>query len=189
MKKLLLTLLLLLPYTASAQVYKWTDETGNVHYSTKKADPTAKVAELPELTKGEVPPPSPDSLQTCFSHGGIDCMVGEDEDGSVICKDGEKNSMERFLFNCKEAKINLENIGEVSKEGDFPIYIRNKSGVKAKKVKVDYQVDASHKASLTGPAEIAPFALAEYLLPAIYFIDGKSTADKKSVKVSCENCP
>ncbi len=187
MKATLLTILLLIPLNLLAQVYTWTDDTGKIHYSTKKADPTAIVAELPELTKGEVPPPA-ENL-TCFTHGGIDCMIGADEDGSVVCKDGEKNSIERYLFNCKESKITLENIGEVSKEGDFPIYVRNKSGVKAKKVKIEYQVNADTKANLTGPAEIAPFELAEYLLPAIYFIDGKSRPEKKAVKVACENCP
>lgn len=188
MKIISLLLLVLIPLNLIAQVYSWTDEQGQVHYSTRQLDPQAKMAELPELTKGEVTVPKEDSV-TCFDHGGIDCMVGADKDGSVVCKDGETNSMERFLFKCKEAKIALENIGDISKEGDFPIYIRNKSGVTAKKVKIEYRVNSEHVATLSGSSEIAPFEIAEYLLPAIYFIDGKSMPERKAVKATCENCP
>lgn len=57
MRHLIGTLLLLGCFTAQAQVYKWVDENGVVHYTDKPPSSSAKPAKLPALQtfKGDVP--------------------------------------------------------------------------------------------------------------------------------------
>ncbi len=52
----LVVLLLLAPFVASAQVYKWTDENGKVHYSDQPKTAADKPIELPESMIYKAPP-------------------------------------------------------------------------------------------------------------------------------------
>ncbi len=51
-----LFLLLLIPFAARAQVYKWTDEYGNVHYSDQPHETTDKPIDMPESMIYKAPP-------------------------------------------------------------------------------------------------------------------------------------
>ena len=52
----LVVLLLLAPFTVCAQVYKWTDKDGNVHYSDTPQKTTDKPLDLPESMIYKAPP-------------------------------------------------------------------------------------------------------------------------------------
>ena len=138
--------------------------------------------------KGEAVIPE-DLLLTCDDHGGIDCEAGEDEDGSVLCRDGFEDAAARFIFTCKSAKLELASISELDIEsGDYTILIRNKQGVRAKKVKVVYQLAEDNEVTVGGPANISAFRVGEYKISGMYFITEGKDPDSSKVKVSCENC-
>ena len=61
----------------SAKIYKWTDQNGKVHFSTKPSDEKAKATQLPEIQKenyeekiGKIKAITP---KNCSAHNGIDC--------------------------------------------------------------------------------------------------------------------
>jgi hypothetical protein len=44
----------------------------------------------------------------CSGHGGVDCSVGADTDGSVICADGWRNSSVSYSSMAKCAKVSAK---------------------------------------------------------------------------------
>ena len=84
---LIFMILISLPGIADQKIYKWVSPDGSVSYSTKKPKAEAEVAKLPPIMRAEVKIPE-NTLESCESHGGIDCQAGPDGDGSVICMDG-----------------------------------------------------------------------------------------------------
>lgn len=189
MKKTFIVLaIFLLPQLTAAQVYSWKDEKGQTHYSSKKNTKNAKPVDLPEIMKGDVAVPA-DLLVTCANHGGIDCEAGQDEDGSVICRDGFKDAASRFIFTCKSTQLELVNISKLDPaSGEYTILIRNKQGVRAKKVEVAYQLAKKNEIKLEGSKNINAFGVGEYKISGMYFItDGKDPQNAK-VKFTCENC-
>lgn len=187
-KTFLILILFLLPQITTAQVYTWTDKEGQTHYSSKKDSKSAKPADLPEIMKGEAVIPE-ELLQTCDDHGGIDCEAGEDEDGSVICRDGSTEAASRFIFTCKSTQLELVSVSELDVEsGDYTILIRNKQGVRAKKVQVVYQLAEDNEVKISGPTNISAFRVAEYKISGMYFITEGKDPESSKVKYACENC-
>ena len=174
----------------AAPVYSWTDDQGITHYSSKPAHKTAKPAELPPITRGEVKL-AKTNLVSCDSHGGIDCQSGPDGDGSVLCRDGFSGASARFLFSCKTAKLELADVSDVSDSGAFKAFIRNKKPVAASKVAITYETVEGATLALTGPSEIEPFGLAEYAFAPqpgkTVEIPSKPTIAE--LTLSCANCP
>lgn len=177
-----------LPLFSSAEVYKWTDETGTVHYSTSKQDDQAAPVKLPKIMKGDVK--IPESLKiTCVDHGGINCSAGPDEDGSVVCQDGYRDAVTRFVFNCKTAKLEITEISDLDEEGNFLVYVRNKSAVRAEKVKVQIFLTEDKPETLEGADKINSFQAAEYKIPGLLMIgDPQAKPKKEQIVVECENC-
>ena len=187
-KTLLILIVFLLPQITAAQVYTWQDSEGKTHYSSKKDVKNAKPADLPKIMKGEAVIPE-DLLKTCDDHGGIDCEAGEDEDGSVLCRDGFKDAASRFIFTCKSTQLELVSISELDVEsGDYTILIRNKQGVRAKEVKVVYQLGEDNEVKVSGPTSITAFRVGEYKISGMYFITEGKDPESSKVKFACENC-
>ena len=61
-------------------VFRWADEKGVVHYTSKPLEQNSKPAALPPITRGEVKVTAGELL-TCKSHGDINCEAGADKDG------------------------------------------------------------------------------------------------------------
>jgi Domain of unknown function (DUF4124) len=86
--------------TATADpVYRWEAPNGSVHYSSKPPHQGAKPADLPPIMKGDIKL-SKTYFISCDQHGGLNCNAGADQDGSVICNDGFKNSSLRHKKVC-----------------------------------------------------------------------------------------
>lgn len=172
---------------SAEEIYKWTDDSGITHYSTKAAK-GSKVAELPEITRGEVKLPS-SLLQSCKSHLGIDCRAGADSDGSVICTDGFRDSAQRFNFLCKTAKLEVTEIGEVLASGSFKIFVRNSKPVAADGAKVIFKPDGETEYILSGPEKIEGFEVAEFIFLPPASISDKLKPEKENLSLACDNCP
>lgn len=75
-------------------------------------------------------------LESCITHGGINCEKGADKDGSVICADGFTESSALFSMRCSEGKLSIVDIkpGEFNKKNiaTYTLYLRN-TGAKAVK--------------------------------------------------------
>lgn len=175
-------------------VYRWEDpKTGSIHYSSKAPSKDARPAELPKITRGEVKVNKTKNV-TCDSHGGVNCQAGTDGDGSAICSDGFKDVTTRFRFACSSPKLEITDISELTEAGNFTIFVRNSKSVAAKKPVVSYQPDFGDKVTLTGPASVEPFGIAEFTFNYEELaLKGKTLKLSKKpnagqIDVSCENC-
>lgn len=187
MIKLLLSLLLINFSLLAEEIYQWTDSNGVTHFSTKKSSTDAKKAELPDIMKAEVKVPK-DLLLTCSTHGGIDCQAGADQDGSVVCSDGFRDSSERHIFSCKSTKIDVAEISNPDPNGKITVFVRNKKGALAEGVAVTYVSKTEKRIPLEGPEIIEGFKVAEYYLPGLYLNDGTIKPEKSQLEVKCTNC-
>ncbi len=171
--------------TLSAQtIYKYTDEEGRTHYSTEPQDLSAKPAELPEITKAEFETHK-NLPETCSKHGGINCQLGADEDGSVICYDGFRGSVARFKFHCMSPKVQFVT-AEQSTDG-FKVIFRNANSVQAEGMKIVYQPSGVGY-PLEGPIAIAGFAMEEYSLKLPEELL-RQELEAEKLFVQCLNCP
>lgn len=170
------------------RVYKWTDENGAVHYSNKAGSPEAKVAKLPEITRGDykvVPPKIP----TCQNHGGIDCEAGPDSDGSVICQDGFTEALTRFAFNCKSPKLGIADVTDINPEGGFSVFVRNTKSVAALNPALFLKLESGPEIKLAGPEQIEPYGIGEFLFTPK---DDQVVTTKPTIanlQLTCANCP
>lgn len=154
--------------SADAQVYRWQDENGVVHYSSKPAAKGAERAELPAISRGEVKVP-PSLLQGCADHGGVSCAEGADTDGSVICLDGFKGSHQRFRASCGSPKLEIAEISRPDRNGRFTVSLRNLNSAPAREVTIVFSIAADQKFDLEGAREIESFGTAEFVFdPATY---------------------
>jgi len=147
---------------ASAQVYKTVDKDGNVHYSSKPPAKGAKPANLPEIMRAEVKL-TEKKLETCDKHGGVNCQAGADKDGSVICYDGFAEATARFRFSCSAAKLEISDVSDLSPAGGFTVFVRNSKSVKAAEAALIYKPQGGKEVKLSGPSEIEPFGVAEFV--------------------------
>ena len=178
------------------QIYKWVDKDGKEHYSTAASHKSAVPVELPEIMRGEVRLPA-QLLQTCASHGGIDCQAGPDDDGSVVCNDGFRGSAERYVFKCSTAKLEVSNVSDLKDNGSFSVFVRNSKSVAAEKPKVTFKINPRNEYLLEGPEIIPPFEVAEFFFyPHFQIKDEKLLKEAASIKpgmlrfeLACMNCP
>lgn len=116
--------------------------------------------------------------QTCRRKGGVDCTKGADEDGSVICIDGSKDSAQKFSDECTTARITIVNEEIVGEEK--LVAVRNLSSVTAKGIEVSLSRLDRTKTRYEGPKEIEPFGVAEFR--------GRKGNSYETLSVQCENC-
>ena len=187
---ILLCILILLPQGLFADsVYKWEDKAGVAHYSSRPGDAAAKPATLPEITRADVKI-SINPLQTCDKHGGINCQLGADSDGSAICYDGFKGAVTRYSFNCSSPKLRISDVSERDASGGFTVYVRNLASVAAAHAALIYKhgLDA-RQVKLDGPIEIAPFGLGEYKYSPAPIDQGQPKPTLAELEIDCANCP
>ena len=173
---------------AGAEVYKWQDDNGVVHYSSKPTSEAAQPADLPHITRADVSIPS-SGLVSCSKHGGIDCQAGPDPDGSVICMDGFTGATTRYRFHCNTPKLSISEVSDQTPEGTYKVAVRNAKAVKANKVSLFFERPDGKEVPLNGPAEVEPFGAAEYVLDKV---DAEGLSSKPTIanlRLACSNCP
>ena len=208
---ILITFFLVANYSFAQPVSKEVDSSGHVFY--KSSDSVKHSAALPEIKKENLEEKISEIKKniplTCSQHQGIDCEKGADaDDQSVICVDDFRDSKESFKEFCSQTRLQLlsesfldEHDQEIPKElrkpkkygGKVPVKIvvklRNLSGVPAKNVVVQAEI-VKRSFDGTGPSEISPFALEEYVvninearLPL--FSDFRT---RYRTVINCDNC-
>jgi hypothetical protein len=195
------------------EIYSWKDESGTVHYSTVPKTNKAKPAVLPEINrenlsdriqaiKSSVPP-------TCVNHGGVDCNAGRDSDGSVLCIDGFKDSVEPFVFACLEARLKVRDATLTDLDGQtisyrigsptpkantlkyLTITLRNTAAIKAYDISVSIPWKYKQELPMDGPARIDGYGVGEYTLAFDRDVSATSILSilkEKPLTVSCTNC-
>ena len=172
----------------ASPVYKWQDKDGVTHYSSKPTAQDAQPAKLPEITRAEVKI-STEGLQTCNKHGGVNCQLGPDSDGSVVCYDGFKGAVTRYRFNCNSPKLKISDVAERDENGGFTVYVRNSASVAASQAAVLYKPsENSREIKLAGPIEIEPFGLGEYKYTPGAGDAGMPKPSLSELNIECANC-
>lgn len=197
-----LAMMFSLTTACSQEIYSWTDEQGKTHYSNEAKDSTAKSVTLPDTERynadQRIKDLKKETARTCLNKGGVQCSLGADEDGSVICSDGSKNSEESFKASCSEVKL----IAELNRPKKrlskqllrIPVTatVRNQSSQDAKGVEVKVKfpntpnADEYFDLKLEGPSVIPSFGIAEYTFSG-RLIDDRVVI-KGVISVDCENC-
>jgi len=179
---------LLLPRAADAQVYKWEDGSGVIHYSNKAPRAGLKPVQLPPITRGEVKL-SQRKLETCDKHGGINCQLGPDTDGSVICYDGFRGAVSRYRFSCTAPKLEVADVSDLKDDGSFSVFVRNSKSVTAREPEVFFKQPEGREVKLKGPTTVEAFGLAEF----VYQSAGRPVITQKPtiehLSLACANCP
>lgn len=183
---------------AQEKIYKWTDKQGKVHFSNSQTMLEQKEAELPVIQKENIESKinrlKQNTPASCENHGGLDCASGKDfSDGSVICIDSFRDSIQPFDFYCTEAKLSENTkVSEINEIATIEVSLRNESAIKARNIKVKYKLEEFRKieVELTGPNDIEPFGLETYSFISKDKLD-KRYPDRaimgRSI-VSCDNC-
>jgi len=184
-------------------IYKYVDELGVIHYSTKPSKAGDRPVKLPKIKHQNLDKTidsiKGSSLPTCVSHGGIDCQAGQDKDGSVICVDGFTGAVRPFRFRCMESKLKeasfvvfnknnqpvakntLGNIGV----SELILSVHNNSSVKSYGISVSFFFKNKKEVKASGPQSIEPYGIGEYILK----LNGVSVdLSELAYKVSCTNC-
>jgi hypothetical protein len=176
LKKIALLIVLILPRMAITDdsVYEWSDDRGVRYFSNKKdANPKARIADLPEIQHLSFP--EAPVAEPCSAHGGVDCSKGQDSDGSVICVDGYKKALARFIFLCSAAKLSLEEV--LQKDGKSVVIVRNSASIASKGTKVTLRDQTAE-----GPESVEAHSIGEFVLPV------PEINNKSEVVVACTNC-
>ena len=184
---IVLAFLLCGPRDAAAQkIYKYTDEQGRTRYTTDAPTNGARPATLPRITIAPYEAKAPAGPKSCARHGGFNCAAGNDADGSVICFDGFRDSMERFNFSCTAAKLSINEIKERDGGNTFTVFVRNLSGVDAARPVVVFRTSTKDRREITGPEKIEAYGVAEFHISLKPF-DMKPQA--ANLEATCANCP
>lgn len=197
---ILLIFAILISSTCPAQekIYKWTDASGKVHFSNSPLVENQQEAQLPVIEREnlgqKIQRIKQNTPANCEKHGGLDCAQGKDPiDGSVVCLDGFRDAIMPFDFNCLEAKLAATT--KVSEEKDIAtieVSLRNESPIKAINIKVKYKLEAFRniEVELTGPIDIEPYGLENYIFISKDKLD-KRYPDRAIIgksMVKCANC-
>lgn len=186
----------------SQEIYTWTDESGTTHYSNEAKDKAAKSANLPDTERynsdKRIKDLKKETERTCLNRGGVQCSLGEDTDGSVVCSDGSRDSEETFIASCSEVKLIAElhkpkkRLSKQLLQIPLNAEVRNQSSQEAKNVSVKVKLpqnpvsDEFYELKLEGPTSISSFGVAQYTY------SGKLIDDRVILKgiisADCENC-
>ena len=159
-------------------IYKSASKNGVPIYSSNASRHKAEVVKLPTLTKEAFPDNTKNNgLLSCSSHGGINCTLGKDLDGSVICYDGFRESQERYVFSCNKAKLKILEASLISGTSSSSFIVRNLSSVNAKNLSIILK----NSKILNAPNEIAGYDSAEVKVEGLL-------KNLSGVSVSCANC-
>ena len=183
-------------------VFTWIDSEGNKHYSNSSNNQNSEKADLPKIEKQDIEERIEElksvSNKTCINKGGINCEAKADTDGSVICMDGSKDSIENFRDMCSEVKLSTE-IYMPNKRSNkmlvrYPIVVkvRNNAAIEARNVKIELNVlkslssELREKLQLEGPSNIPQFGIAEYTFTGRSY--DERILKKANINSYCDNC-
>lgn len=215
----LVFLSMLISPAAAENIYQLENNEGIVTYSNKPSSANDKPIDLPNITKEksdarlkEIQAKAPG---TCASHGGVDCTKGADEeDGSVICQDGNKDAVLPYRFECLSASIESDvliklfgeeetyRLVELNRDSQLlkklakgkvekiTLSIRNLSEIDAQGIDVKVVLDEKRSFSAQGPENIAAFGLADFTLnpEALDAVLGINDLASLRADVECTNC-
>ncbi len=201
--------ILLSNHTSFAEpIYRHVDATGKVTYSTEPNTAGEQPAALPQIKRVRIDTPPTTvtpQFQTCEKRGGIECSKGADADGSVLCRDGSKDSLERFGEFCVEVRLSAgkaeftdregksfvpKTISDMEKLGEVRVTVRNLQGIVAKGVHAEVLFPRPFGSlELHGPAQVDAYGLAEYSadLSGVRSMYLQKFLQLKPA-VRCENC-
>lgn len=159
-------------------IYSSESKSGVIVYSNKAGQGINKVATLPAIIKQKnLYNTQTKAAASCSANGGIDCSKGADSDGSVICYNGFRDSLERYAFSCSRAKLKIIDQSLTSQNGKTKFVVRNMASVDAKNISIQSKLCRT----IEGPNLIAAYDSAEFICDA----ELKNT---QSIKIECENC-
>lgn len=210
-------ILLSAEFCVADEIYSWTDKNGKVHFSTKPVSPKASKADLPEVKRENLSEKIKEikslTPPNCSSHGGIDCSIGADEDGSVICSDGYRDARLPYRFHCLEVRMTAGNLELMTSEKEIVgiikrnealsrsmfdehpdlslhLVVRNNSSTAAFGVEVGIKAPGREALDAQGPVSIEPYGIGEYHLPLKSFepLLSISKIRQLSYNVKCTNC-
>jgi len=198
----------------SGKIYRWTDSTGQVHFSNTPKSSESKPADLPAIRRENIDQrirtlkdSTPDN---CIRHGGIDCPHGADSDGSVVCLDGYRDAIMPFQFECMEARLQSQFSVDTGGEDQQSVVhsrslsralagktarglrlsLRNLSGVAAFGLQIEFQIGKRNTFKAEGPDKIEPYGSADYVLTFAQagLAPNLAQIEQSEYKVSCTNC-
>lgn len=129
MKKILLLVLICVAYSAQAQLYRWVDEKGGVHYTDQPPPPTAKKVEEKKFTDNVVQTDKlPYGVQQAVKNFPVILYTG---DCGEACTSGKAYLVKRGIpFSERlpgKNAADLEELKKVSKENLIPLLLVGKS--------------------------------------------------------------
>ncbi len=125
---------------------------------------------------------------SCFAHGGTDCAAGPDSDGSVICTDGFKEVRARYNFNCRQAKLAVNNAEYDQQLRQLKVLVRNNSQVTATNIVVYIKQKSGPKVISNNVEKIDPFGAGDFVFNNIILLDNFRDKIVDNLVVSCDNC-
>jgi hypothetical protein len=159
-------------------IYKSESKSGIPVYSSKSSSNQAEIAKLPTLkTETADTNTEKQELISCSSHGGINCSLGKDIDGSVICYDGFRDSQQRYVFSCSRAKLEILEASLTSDASSSSFIVRNLSNVTAKVLSVSLR----NSLVIKGPEQLDGYDSIEIKVEGVL-------KNLSGISVSCENC-
>ncbi|MCB0319858.1 MAG: hypothetical protein KDD60_02965 [Bdellovibrionales bacterium] len=178
-----------LPSVSRAEngVFSWEDESGVLHFSSKKGDPKAQQAKLPAINRGEVQLVKR-KLLSCSNHGGINCQAGADEDGSVICYDGFRDSAPIYRFSCNAPKLEVADISDIDMNGHFTVTVRNSKSIVAESPIVKFLSESGAPVVLNGPNRIDGYGVGEFVFNAQDADIPRGPVNLAQLQLECGNC-
>ncbi len=167
------------------EIFKSTDDQGKVTYSSRPSTAGSTPAKLPRIAK--VPMKLEKNLpSTCTMHGGINCAAGADADGSVICFDGHKDAVSRYNFSCRQARVEIADVKEKTRNVEYVVYVRNSTGIQADSPLLIYMLPRNERREIKGPAAIAPYGVEEFTVERGAY---DPAVNATNLSATCNNCP
>lgn len=214
----IITLLLLIQvasptYSSFAEVYLCRDSGGKEYFCSNPNNDSAQIAKLPPIAKesvsGNIDEIENITVESCKSHGGVDCSQGPDSDGSVLCLDGFTKADLPYRLRCLESKLGIASIEILDVDGTpldisknpwlldswnlayVRVHLRNNADIAASKVNLKIVLPDNSQVLPSGGSQVEPFGLASYTFPPGLFAAIKSARSMERVylKLSCGNCP
>ena len=182
------------PRTCTASpIYISKGKDGVVTYSSSapKKSNDAKPHQLPEIMKGRFKAPAPvGQAKECDARNGVACELGADTDGSVICKDGYRDSTPLFRFVCPHPKLELVSLQQQQNSPSALLVIKNTRETTALSPSVRLRSKSGPIISLTGPATLEGGALGVYelVVPKGVLPGGSRKVLKNHLWITCGNC-
>lgn|GEM_PF-5633871 len=195
---LLLYALLILCFGVQAgaeQIHLCTDSKGKSYYCST-ASPDSSPVVLPELTKEpgdeRIKRIEQQTPKHCGNHGGVDCSLGPDADGSVICADSYRDAILPFRFKCLEAKLAIEDLSlekdPESSLSEIVLVVKNNSSTPAESVSAEFDLPDAGKLKADGPDTIGAYGLGEFRRATSASTSNWKGTDAIRYKVNCSNC-